>query len=118
MSSTYSDYDPAQYYLKYNNQPTSTFYTYFVFNTFFDTMGYPLPNVFNFDNIFYLQYWSAIFESPLLKAGLLFSISSTCISGLMLIYFIFTWLKNSGFEGFDYNKDPKNNDETIAAISW
>ena len=118
MSITYSDYDPAQFYLKYNNQPTSTYYTYYIFNTFFDKMGYPLPNMFDFTHAITLQYWSSIFESPLLKAGLLFSISNTTICSILLVYFIFTWLKNSGFEGFEYNNDPKNIDTIIAPMSW
>ena len=45
---TYSDYDPAQWYLKYNNQPDSTFYSYYVFNEFFDRAGYPIPNILDF----------------------------------------------------------------------
>ena len=58
MTSTaanYNPYDPAPWYLKYNNDPTSTYYTYYIFNKFFDDMGMPLPNLEEYVN--HMQYF-------------------------------------------------------------
>ena len=107
----YSDYDPAKYYTNYD--PSSDFYLQtdiYKDIPVLDSLGYPIPNAFNFDNINYLQYWSAIFDFPLIKAGLLFSVFATVIGALACIIFVFNWMKNDGFAGFDWNSDPHNID--------
>ena len=121
----YSDYDPSPWYLKYNNQPDSPFYYYFIYNQFFDQMGYPLPNIADYTHAGTLQYWSAIFESPLVKAGFFFSVSNTIFMAILLIFFVFSELKANGFEGYAYSKDPANidmntagDDFKIIPLSW
>ena len=118
MTTTYSTYDPAQYYLRYNNQPTSTYYSYYIFNQFFDAMDMPIPNIFDFTHSQYLQYWSSIFESPILKASLLFLVSNTIFIGLLCVYFLFSWLKSDGFVGFEYNFLPEYQDDAVLPITW
>ena len=117
-TTTYSAYDPAPYYLRYNNQPSSTYYSYYLFSPFFDFMQMPVPNIADTSHAIYLQYWSSIFESPILKAGLLFLVSNTIVFGLLAVYFIFTWLKSDGFTGFEWNLDPKNIDAVTTAMTW
>ena len=109
-TSNYNAFDPAQYYLRYNNLPDSTYYNYFFFNPFFDSAGLPIPAFWNWSNAQYLEYWSAMFDSPLVRATLLFFISNTVISFLGCWYFLYTWLKNSGFEGFEYSQLAQNKD--------
>ena len=121
LSTTYlfSQYDPAQFYLNYT--PTSKFYdntVFYSYNDFFDKIGYPVPNILNFGNAIYLQYWSALFEHPWLKSALLFSVFLTVISLFGLVYFTMTYLKHTGFEGFDWNKKPANIDSTDPVMSW
>ena len=44
-AATYNPYNPAPWYLKYNNDPTSTYYTYYKFYKFFDDAGMPIPDL-------------------------------------------------------------------------
>ena len=49
-------------------------------------------------------------ENPFLKAIILQSVQFTIAGFLFFIYFLFTFLKGMGFEGFAYNDDPDNRD--------
>ena len=74
--------------------------------------------MFNFENALYLQYWSAIFENPWVKSTLLLSLFMTVLSLFGSVYFCWTYLKKEGFEGFDWNTEPHNIDQTYKPMEW
>ena len=66
----------------------------------------------------YLQFWSSIFESPILKSLFLLTIVGSFVTILLTVFFTFSWLKSDGFEGFEYSFDPKNKDAKTTAMTW
>ena len=113
-----SYYDPTPWYLKYDNVPDSIYKSYFYFDKTMNSFGLPVPNIGEISHIVYLEYWSAIFESPMIKAALLFFVSNSVFSLLIGIFFFLSYLKGEGFEGFEWNLMDKNKDETVSAMTW
>ena len=113
----YSYYDPTPWYLKYDNIPDSIYKSYFLFDKTMNSFNLPIPNISEPTHLIYLEYWSALFESPMIKAALLFFTSNLVFSVLVAVAFFFSYLKGEGFEGFDWNKLPKNK-ETVIPMKW
>ena len=114
----FSYYDPTPWYLRYDNLKSSEYYDYFVFNKLFNSARLPIPAFWEIKHIVYLQYWSALLESPWIKASLLFMTANTMFTILATIFFFESWLKGEGFEGWDFNTYAKNKDSVVAGVNF
>ena len=113
-----SYYDPTPWYLKYDNIPDAVYKSYFYFDKTMNSFGLPIPNVGEITHIIYLEYWSAIFESPMIKAALLFFVSNAVFCFLIAVFLFLSYLKGEGFEGFEWNMLDKNKDAVTKAMQW
>ena len=115
----YSDYDIGRFYSEYS--PSTLFYKaagdFYTYNEFLDNLGYPVPNLFKAENYKYLEQYSCVLETPIVRAGLLFSVFMTVVGGLALIYFMFSYMKSEGYAGFEWNFDS-HNIEPFEPMKW
>ena len=60
----------------------------------------------------YLEFWSAILEFRPLQAAAVYSISNSFFFTILSVYFVYRYLNLSGFEGFAYNLNEDNREDT------
>ena len=84
----------------------------------------PIPKIFTpdggdtiMDKYNYLEFWSAILEFRPLQAAAVFSISNSFFFSILSIYFVFRYMKLNGSEGFAYNLNDDNREDT-EGVQW